>query len=303
MTAAVELPHDPAAAMAEGRAAGRVVELASGLLMLLDEHGITGRLPLDARAQASRLRHAVKRAVQATAAAPAWSPRLPVPASPDPARELRAWIASQPWAQRDLGPVGWVYLLCFRDPDSGEHRPLRGNGAGGQVAGHYWGKTESSGLLKALWRVSGGEFAELTVLARLGGLVGLVELEAVADRGRVGDAEQPGERERVAVGGLDLGQQPVHAQRLCGEAQPLEHRLDIAPRDRGEPAGGALVDQQVGVGDGGPAGTAKLQPGAQLLEGEGVHAAGPAANEQRAGGQVDLIEGEHADLVRAQGVD
>src|SRR6266704_2096092 len=102
----------PAAAVAENRAVGRVVELASGLLMLLDEHGITGRLPLDARAQASRLRHAVKLAGQ-----------------------LREWIAAQPWAT-DWGPVGWVYLLCFRDPTTGQHRPLRGNGTGGQYAGH-----------------------------------------------------------------------------------------------------------------------------------------------------------------------
>jgi hypothetical protein len=35
-----------------------------------------------------------------------------------------------------------VYLLCFRDPATGEHRPLRGNGAGGQFAGHYWGWTD-----------------------------------------------------------------------------------------------------------------------------------------------------------------
>jgi len=62
VTAAAELPRDPAAG-ARGRAEGRVVELASGLLMLLDAHRITGRLPLDARAQAARLRHAVKLAV------------------------------------------------------------------------------------------------------------------------------------------------------------------------------------------------------------------------------------------------
>ena len=48
MTAAVELPRDPAAGM-DGHAAGRVVELASGLLMLLDAHRITGRLPLHSR--------------------------------------------------------------------------------------------------------------------------------------------------------------------------------------------------------------------------------------------------------------
>ncbi len=138
--AAVQAPQlSPAAG--EDRTVGRVVELASGLLMLLDEHGITGRLPLDARAQTSRLRHAVKLAVQATTAAPSSrSSRPPAPTLPDPAGELQAWIAAQPWAQP--GPVGWVYLLCFRDPATGEHRPLRGNGAGGQFAGHYWGWTD-----------------------------------------------------------------------------------------------------------------------------------------------------------------
>jgi hypothetical protein len=137
VTAAVELPRDRAAGM-DGRAVGRVVELASGLLMLLDAHGIIGRLPLDAQAQAARLRHAVKLAVR-TPAAP--SLRAPAP-PPDRAGELRAWIASQLWAQPDPGPVGWVYLLCFRDPASGEYRPLRGNGCRGQYAGHYWGWTD-----------------------------------------------------------------------------------------------------------------------------------------------------------------
>ncbi len=136
MTAAELL--SPAAG--EDRTVGRVVELASGLLMLLDEHGITGRLPLDARAQASRLRHAVKLAVQANAAPSSRSSRPPAPALPDPAAKLQAWIAAQPWAQP--GPVGWVYLLCFRDPYSGEHRPLRGDGCRGQFAGHYWGWTD-----------------------------------------------------------------------------------------------------------------------------------------------------------------
>ncbi len=137
--ATVQTPELEPATAGEGRAVGRVVELASGLLMLLDEHGITGRLPLDARAQTSRLRHAVKLAVQATATTGS-AARLSAPTSPNPAGELRAWIASQPWAQP--GPVGWVYLLCFRDPATGEHRPLRGNGCRGQFAGHYWGWTD-----------------------------------------------------------------------------------------------------------------------------------------------------------------
>ena len=40
------------------------------------------------------------------------------------------------------GPVGWVYLLCFRDHTTGHHAPLRGNGCRGQYAGHYWGWTD-----------------------------------------------------------------------------------------------------------------------------------------------------------------
>ena len=137
MTAVVELPRDPAA-VAEGRSVGRVVELASGLLMLLDEHRITGRLPVDARAQAARLRHAVKLAVQAAV------PAAPPPAAPvvvSPAELLRGWLATQAWARPDPGPLGWVYLLCFRDLATGEHRPYHGQGAGGQYAGHYWGWT------------------------------------------------------------------------------------------------------------------------------------------------------------------
>jgi hypothetical protein len=140
VTAAVQLPTAAAVEIAgELRTVGRVVELASGLLMLLDEHGVTGRLPLDARAQASRLRYAVKLAVQTTAARPSSSPLPAAPASPDPAGELRAWIAAQSWAQP--GPVGWVYLLCLRDPATGDHQPYQGKGAGGQFAGHYWGWT------------------------------------------------------------------------------------------------------------------------------------------------------------------
>ncbi len=138
MTAAVGLPRDPAAA--EGRSVGRVVELASGLLMLLDEHGIAGGLPLDARAQVGRLRHAVKLAVQAAAPTATRRPAPPVGASS--AELLRGWLAVQAWARPDRGPLGWVYLLCFRDPATGEHRPLRGNGCRGQYAGHYWGWTE-----------------------------------------------------------------------------------------------------------------------------------------------------------------
>jgi hypothetical protein len=119
----------------------RLVELASGLLLLLDAYRLTGRLPLDVQVQTGRLRHAVKLAVQAEAARTAIRPPTPSPAaSRDQAAALQAWIAAQPWVQP--GPVGWVYLLCFRDPTTSEHRPLQGNGCRGQYAGHYWGWTE-----------------------------------------------------------------------------------------------------------------------------------------------------------------
>ena len=119
----------------------RLVEVASGLLVLLDAHRLTGRLPLEVQVQASRLRHAVKLAVQAEAARTDALPPAPPPATSwDQGAALRAWIASQPWTQP--GPQGWVYLLCFRDPTTGTHRPLVGNGVRGQYAGHYWGWTQ-----------------------------------------------------------------------------------------------------------------------------------------------------------------
>jgi hypothetical protein len=119
----------------------QVASVASGLLVLLDAHRLTGRLPLEVQIQVSRLRHAVKLAIQAQAEAS--SPpgtAAPAPVVADPAAALRAWIAAQPWAQP--GPTGWVYLLCFRDPATGQHRPPQGQGCRGQYAGHYWGWTE-----------------------------------------------------------------------------------------------------------------------------------------------------------------
>jgi hypothetical protein len=127
----------------------RLVELASGLLMLLDAYRLTGRLPLDIQVQTSRLRHAVKLAVQAEAARTTPLPQpAPPPTGRDQAAALRAWIASQPWAQP--GPVGWVYLLCFCDPATGQHQPLVGQGCRGQYAGHYWGWTDD--LLRRITR-------------------------------------------------------------------------------------------------------------------------------------------------------
>src|SRR5215218_1124427 len=93
----------------------RLVEVASGLLILLDAHRLTGRLPLDVQVQASRLRHTVKLAVQAEAARTATLPPTPPPAvSGDPSAALRAWIAAQPWVQP--GPQGWVYLTLLPRP-------------------------------------------------------------------------------------------------------------------------------------------------------------------------------------------
>jgi hypothetical protein len=164
----------------------RLVEVASGLLLLLDAHRLTGRLPLDVQVQASRLRHMVKLAVQAEAArTAALSPAPPIAPSRDQAAALRAWIATQPWVQP--GPQGWVYLLCFRDPTTGQHRPLRGSGVRGQYAGHYWGWTDD--LIRRItkehrnprWRGAG----RLVQVALEAGLTfELAWLEYPATRGR-----------------------------------------------------------------------------------------------------------------------
>jgi hypothetical protein len=125
VTAATQLESSRSDAAGPLRAELQVASVASGLLLLLDAHRLTGRLPLEIQVQVGRLRHAVKMAIQAQAgrATPA-----PSPASVDPAQALRAWITAQPWAQP--GPQGWVYLLCFRDPATGQHRPLQGQGVG-----------------------------------------------------------------------------------------------------------------------------------------------------------------------------
>jgi hypothetical protein len=141
VTAAPELEHEPVdRSPATGLWAElQVASVASGLLLLLDARRLTGRHPLEVQVQLSRLRHAVKLAIQVQTPSPlAMAPA--VPAGVDPAQALRAWIAAQPWAQP--GPQGWVYLLCFRDPTTGEHRPLQGHGCRGQYAGHYWGWTQ-----------------------------------------------------------------------------------------------------------------------------------------------------------------
>jgi hypothetical protein len=148
MTAAAELPTaeevDPAA-LAALRVRGRVVEVAASLLASLDYTGAAAGLPVAARVQLSRLRHAVKLAIHPANAIPPALPTPPaVPArtTADVGAVVARWAAAQSWTQPDPGPPGFVYLLCFRDPVSGEHRPLRGNGCRGQYAGHYWGWTD-----------------------------------------------------------------------------------------------------------------------------------------------------------------
>jgi hypothetical protein len=202
------------ASAAELRAARQLASAASGLL-LLDQHRLTGRLPHDVQAQAARLRHAVKVVIQATAAdAPAAMPL----GDPDPSGALRAWIAAQPWAKPDQGPVGWVYLLCFRDPVTGEHRPLQGNGLRGQFAGHYWGWTTD--LVRRIerehrnpnWRGAGN----VVRVARSQGLTFAVAfLEYPATRGR--------ERRLKAQGGAYR-----RCRLCCGTGGPLDVRAAVA---------------------------------------------------------------------------
>jgi hypothetical protein len=141
VTAAAELePGRAAVAPVPDRPGLQVASVASGLLLLLDAHRLTGRLPLEIQVQVGRLRNAVKLAIQAQAASQPAVASPPVRGELDAGAALRAWIAAQPWAQP--GPRGWVYLLCFRDPATGEHRPLQGQGCRGQYAGHYWGWTQ-----------------------------------------------------------------------------------------------------------------------------------------------------------------
>jgi hypothetical protein len=141
VTAAAELELGRAAGSAVlDRPGLQVASVASGLLLLLDAHRLTGRLPLEIQVQVSRLRHAVKLAIQAQAASQPGVALPPARGELDAGAALRSWIAAQPWAQP--GPQGWVYLLCFRDPVTGEHRPLQGQGCRGQYAGHYWGWTQ-----------------------------------------------------------------------------------------------------------------------------------------------------------------
>jgi len=187
MTAAQLGPADRFGA-ARSREELRLAQVASGLLMLLDAHRLTGRLPVEVQVQASRLRHAVKLTIQAEAEAsrgPQLTPPRSAPAGTDPAgAALRTWIAAQPWAQP--GPQGWVYLLCFRDPTTGQHAPLQGKGCRGQYAGHYWGWTDD--LIRRIaehrnpcWRGAG----RLVQVALAAGLTfELAWLEYPATRGR-----------------------------------------------------------------------------------------------------------------------
>jgi hypothetical protein len=184
---AAELGRADRLPAARSREELRLAQVASGLLLLLDAYRLTGRLPLEVQVRASRLRHAVKLVIQAEAARSPTPAPVPVPpaAGVDPAAAaLRAWIAAQPWTQP--GPFGWVYLLCFRDPATGAHRPLQGNGCRGQYAGHYWGWTDD--LVRRIrehrnprWRGPG----RLVQVALAAGLTfELAWLEYPATRGR-----------------------------------------------------------------------------------------------------------------------
>jgi hypothetical protein len=148
VSAAAELPSVDPALAERLRVYGRVVEAATGLLATLNLDRAQPRvLPQQAYWQARRLGRAVKAAQQAgtttsALAPPAWPP---VHGELDQAHaELRAWLAGQAWADPRRGPYVYVYLLCFRDAVTGEHRPYRGRpvvGNGGQAAGHYTGST------------------------------------------------------------------------------------------------------------------------------------------------------------------
>jgi hypothetical protein len=183
MTAVTQLESGRTdAAAAPLRVELQVASIASGLLLLLDAHRLTGRLPHEVQVQVGRLRHAVKLAIQAQAITR--PDATPVPAGMDSAQALQAWIAAQPWAQP--GPQGWVYLLCFRDPTTGQHRPLQGQGCRGQYAGHYWGWTQD--LVRRIAqhrnpaRTGAGRLVQVALAAGLS--FELAWLEYPATRGR-----------------------------------------------------------------------------------------------------------------------
>ena len=165
----------------------RLVELASGLLMLLDAHRLTGRLPLEVQVQASRLRHAVKLAVQAEAARTAALPPTP-PTSGEPGPGGGACGPGSP-PSPGSSRARWAGCTCCasatRPP--AHHRPLEGNGCRGQYAGHYWGWTDD--LIRRInrehrnprWRGAG----RLVQVALAAGLTfELAWLEYPATRGR-----------------------------------------------------------------------------------------------------------------------
>jgi hypothetical protein len=146
MSATAELPPVDPGVLARLRAYGRVVQAAGDLLATLDPASGRPGLPLEADWPARRLDRAVRAAQQASTTplpvAPAWPLRH---AALDRAQaELGAWLATQAWADPRRGPYVYVYLLCFRDAATLEHRPYRGRprvGNGGQAAGHYTGST------------------------------------------------------------------------------------------------------------------------------------------------------------------
>ena len=120
MTAAPALEHRPVdRSPAEGlRVELQVASVASGLLLLLDAHRLTGRPPLEVQVQVGRLRHAVKLAIQAQATT---RPKvMPGPAGVDSAQALRAWIAAQPWAQPGREDTNQILAAVLPRPG---HRP------------------------------------------------------------------------------------------------------------------------------------------------------------------------------------
>jgi len=96
--------------------------------------------------------------------------------------------------------------------------------------------------------------------------------------------------------------EPVGTKVLCGDNQPVHGGVDEAAVDRTGAAAGAAVDQQVRVGGRGPACVPGRQPCAQLRGGEPVQGPDAAAGEQRARGEVDVIQHQRADAGRAQRV-
>jgi hypothetical protein len=119
----------------------------------------------------------------------------------------------------------------------------------------------------------------------------------VTDGGLGIKAEHGGQVQRVGAAGEGFLELPVDAEPFRRGGLPSQCRLgEVAGADRTGAVGAVLVDQQVRVGRGGPAGAPVGEPLEQDLAGELIERAGPAADDDPPVAQVDGIEEELAQM-------